>query len=58
MNGWQAAARPTSGKPRGGQDLLSSHYPRYIDPATDAKLRERFPDPAEAGGYANGSGRR
>jgi trimethylamine--corrinoid protein Co-methyltransferase len=25
------------------QKLLSSHYPVYIDPAADAKIRERFP---------------
>jgi trimethylamine--corrinoid protein Co-methyltransferase len=25
------------------QSILSSHYPEYIDPAIDAKIRERFP---------------
>jgi trimethylamine--corrinoid protein Co-methyltransferase len=25
------------------ESLLSSHYPVYIDPAADAKIRERFP---------------
>ncbi|MCW8925394.1 MAG: trimethylamine methyltransferase family protein [Xanthomonadales bacterium] len=25
------------------KSILSSHYPDYIDPATDAKIRERFP---------------
>ena len=25
------------------REILSSHYPDYIDDATDAKLRERFP---------------
>jgi len=24
------------------RDILSTHYPAYIDPATDAKIRERF----------------
>jgi trimethylamine--corrinoid protein Co-methyltransferase len=31
------------------RELLSSHYPRYIDPKVDAEIRERFPivlDPA------------
>jgi trimethylamine--corrinoid protein Co-methyltransferase len=23
--------------------ILASHYPEYIDPAVDAKIRERFP---------------
>jgi len=25
------------------KSILSSHYPQYIDPATDAKIREHFP---------------
>ena len=25
------------------QEILSSHYPDYVDPALDAKIRERFP---------------
>jgi trimethylamine--corrinoid protein Co-methyltransferase len=32
------------------QEMLSGHYPQYIDPAVDARLRERFPirlDPAD-----------
>jgi trimethylamine--corrinoid protein Co-methyltransferase len=24
-------------------EILGSHYPAYIDPAIDAKIRERFP---------------
>jgi len=27
------------------KSILSSHYPDYIDPAIDAKIRERFPMP-------------
>ena len=32
------------------QEILSTHYPEHIDPAVDAKIRERFPirlDPAD-----------
>ena len=32
------------------EDILSSHYPEHLDPAVDAKIRERFPirlDPAD-----------
>jgi len=32
------------------RDLLSTHYPTYLDPAVDARIRERFPirlDPAD-----------
>ena len=32
------------------QEILSSHYPEYLDPAVDARIRERFPirlDPAD-----------
>ena len=32
------------------KEILGSHYPAYIDPAVDAKIRERFPirlDPAD-----------
>lgn len=32
------------------QEILSKHYPAYIVPAVDAKIRERFPirlDPAD-----------
>jgi len=25
------------------KQILSSHYPRYIEPAVDAAIRERFP---------------
>jgi len=32
------------------RDILSTHYPVYLDPAVDARIRERFPirlDPAD-----------
>jgi trimethylamine--corrinoid protein Co-methyltransferase len=25
------------------RDILSTHYPTYIDPATEQKIRDRFP---------------
>ena len=45
MNGWQSRGAPDirqAARVR-AQEILSAHYPAYIDPATDAKLRERFP---------------
>ena len=38
------------------QKILSTHYPSYIDPATDAKLRDAFDIrlPAEAMKPGNG----
>jgi hypothetical protein len=37
-------------------EVLSSHYPDYIDAKTDATIRERFPIrlPAEAMGPGSG----
>ena len=32
------------------REMLGSHYPQYLDPAVDARIRERFPirlDPAD-----------
>ena len=45
MNGWQGRGSPDirQAARNRAQELLSTHYPTYIDPATDAKLRERFP---------------
>jgi trimethylamine--corrinoid protein Co-methyltransferase len=42
---WQAAGSPDIRQQAGQQvkTILSSHYPGYIDPAIDAKIRERFP---------------
>jgi len=42
---WQAAGSPDI-RQRAGErvrSILSSHYPEYIDPATDAKIRAAFP---------------
>jgi len=42
---WEAAGSPDI-RQRAGvrvKSILSSHYPDYIDPAIDAKIRERFP---------------
>ena len=38
------------------REILSTHYPEYIDPAVNAKIRERFPIrlPAEAMKAGNG----
>jgi len=45
MNGWQSRGAPDirAAARKRAKEILSSHYPSYIDPATDAKLRERFP---------------
>ncbi len=37
--------------------LLSSHYPEYIDPARDAKIRERFPIRLKTEDMRPGNGR-
>jgi trimethylamine--corrinoid protein Co-methyltransferase len=45
MNGWQGRGAPDirQAARKRAREILSSHYPSYIDPATDAKLRDRFP---------------
>ena len=42
---WQGAGSPDIRQQAGKRvkSILSSHYPQYIDPATDAKIREAFP---------------
>jgi trimethylamine--corrinoid protein Co-methyltransferase len=42
---WEAAGSPDIRQQAGERvkSILSSHYPEYIDPAIDAKIRERFP---------------
>ena len=42
---WEAAGSPDI-RQRAGErvrSILASHYPAYIDPAIDQKIRERFP---------------
>ncbi len=59
MNGWQGRGSPDirqAARSR-AQEILSSHYPAYIDPATDAKLRERFPILLRAEDMRAGNGR-
>jgi trimethylamine--corrinoid protein Co-methyltransferase len=45
MNGWQGRGAPDirQAARKRAQEILSTHYPSYIDPVTDAKLRERYP---------------
>jgi trimethylamine--corrinoid protein Co-methyltransferase len=45
MNGWQGRGKPDirAAARQRAQEILSTHYPAYIDPAVDARLRERFP---------------
>jgi trimethylamine--corrinoid protein Co-methyltransferase len=42
---WVAAGSPDIRQQAGHRvkSLLSNHYPNYIDPAVDAKIREKFP---------------
>jgi trimethylamine--corrinoid protein Co-methyltransferase len=42
---WEAAGSPDIRERAAGRvrEILSTHYPEYIDPATDAKIRETFP---------------
>jgi len=42
---WEAAGSPDI-RQRAGErvkQILSTHYPEYIDPAVDAKIRETYP---------------
>ena len=39
------------------KEMLSSHYPQYIDPAADARIRERFPIRLDAADMQPGNGR-
>jgi trimethylamine--corrinoid protein Co-methyltransferase len=42
---WMAAGSPDIRQQAGKRvkSILSSHYPEYIDPAIDARIREHFP---------------
>ena len=42
---WQAAGSPDIRQQAGKRvkSILAGHYPRYIDPDTDEKIREKFP---------------
>jgi hypothetical protein len=56
MNGWQSRGAPDirqAARVR-AQEILSTHYPAYIDPVTDAKLRERLPILLRGRRYAAG----
>jgi len=59
MNGWQGRGMPDirEAARRRAREILSAHYPAYIDPTTDAKLRERFPILLKAEDMRAGSGR-
>ena len=50
----QVADRETPGT---WKEMLSSHYPQYIDPAADARIRERFPIRLDAADMQPGNGR-
>jgi trimethylamine--corrinoid protein Co-methyltransferase len=56
---WEAAGSPDIREMAGERvkSILSSHYPEYIDPAVDAKIRERFPILLPREIMAAGSGR-
>jgi len=43
-NVWEEAGSPDIREQAGqrAREILSTHYPEYIDPATDEKIRERF----------------
>ncbi len=55
---WEAAGSPDIRRQAGERvkSILSSHYPKYIDPAIDAKVREQYPIllPREMMGVASG----
>ena len=56
---WQAAGSPDIRQLAGKRvkSILSSHYPEYIDPHTDAKIRDMFPIRLAPENMRAGSGR-
>ncbi len=56
---WQAAGSPDIRQQAGERvkSILSGHYPEYIDPATDAKIRAAFPILLTPANMRAGSGR-
>jgi trimethylamine--corrinoid protein Co-methyltransferase len=56
---WEAAGSPDIRQLAGDRvrQILSSHYPQYIDPAVDARIRERFPILMSAEDMHAGNGR-
>jgi len=56
---WEAAGSPDIRQTAGERvkSLLSTHYPEYIEPAIDAKIRERFPILLTEADMRAGSGR-
>ena len=56
---WVAAGSPDIRQQAGHRvkSLLSNHYPNYIDPAVDAKIREKFPILLDSSDMKPGNGR-
>ena len=56
---WQDIGSPDIRVQAGARvkQILSSHYPGYIDPAVDAKIRDRFPIELERVAMLAGNGR-
>jgi trimethylamine--corrinoid protein Co-methyltransferase len=58
-NAWEEAGSPDIREQAGMRvrEILSSHYPEYIDPAVDKKIRDRFPIELPAEHMRPGNGR-
>ena len=56
---WEAAGSPDIRKLAGERvrSILSTHYPEYIEPGLDAKIRENFPILLSREAMSAGSGR-
>lgn len=56
---WEAAGSPDIRQQAGERvkSILSTHYPEYIDPAIDAKIREQFPILLSSNDMQPGNGR-
>lgn len=56
---WEASGRPNAYEAARERvkSMLSDYYPEYIDPAADAKIRERFPIRLDAKDMKAGNGR-
>jgi trimethylamine--corrinoid protein Co-methyltransferase len=56
---WQSAGSPDVRRSAGERvkALLSNHYPEYIDPAIDERIRERFPIRLDRRDMRPGNGR-
>lgn len=58
-NEWQEAGSPDIREQAASRvrEIMSSHYPEYIDPAIDKKIRDQFPIKLDSSAMQKGNGR-